>query len=76
MESREWYGSAKTMCDALVKEKKITWTKSGKENEKREADLYDMLEKAATNEKREERDRDQHGEGKKRKMRQRVSLQK
>ena len=26
--------------DALVKEKKITWNKSGKESAKREADLY------------------------------------
>ena len=44
------------VLEALVKEKKITWNKSGKESAKREADLYDMLEKAATNEKREGRD--------------------
>ena len=35
---------------------------SGKESAKREADLFDMLEKAATNEKREERDRDKLGD--------------
>ena len=40
--------------DALVKEKKITWTKSGRESPKRDAELFDMLGKAATNEKREE----------------------
>ena len=40
------------VLDALAKEKKITWTKSGRESAKREADLYDMLEKAATDEKR------------------------
>ena len=44
------------VVDALVKEKKITWTKSGRESAKREADLYHLLEKAATDEKREERD--------------------
>ena len=37
-----------------MKEKKITWTKSGRESAKREADLYDMPEKAATDEQREE----------------------
>ena len=41
------------MLDALVKEKKITWTYSGRESAKREANLYDMLEKAATDEKKE-----------------------
>ena len=35
---------------------------SGKESAKRKADLFDMLEKAATNEKREERDRDKLGD--------------
>ena len=50
------------VLDALVKEKKITWTKSGRESAKREADLYEMLEKAATDEKREERDRDKLGD--------------
>ena len=39
---------------ALVKEKKVTWTESGRESAKREADLYGMLEKAAADEKREE----------------------
>ena len=43
---------------ALVKEKKVTWTESGRESAKREADLYGMLEKAAADEKREERERD------------------
>ena len=33
--------------DALVQEKKITWTKSGRESVKREADLYTMLEKSS-----------------------------
>ena len=41
-----WEQHAKT--DTLVKEKKSTWTKSGRESAKRESDLYDMLEKAAT----------------------------
>ena len=41
--------------------KKITWTKSGRESAKREAELFDMLEKAATNEKRG-RDRDKLGD--------------
>ena len=50
------------VLDALVKENKITWTKSGRVCTKREADLYDMLEKAATDEKREERDRDKLGD--------------
>ena len=35
-----------------LKEKKITWTKSGKESAKRDADLYTMLEIAATDEKK------------------------
>ena len=35
-----------------LKEKKITWTKSGKESAKRDADLYTMLESAATDEKK------------------------
>ena len=48
--------------DALVKEKRITWTKSGRESAKREADLCGLLEKAATDEKREERDRDKLGD--------------
>ena len=42
---------------ALVKEKKITWNKSGR-SAKREADFYAMVESAATDEKQEERDRD------------------
>ena len=46
------------VLDALVKEKKITWNKSGRESAKREADLYTMLEKAATDEKKEERHRE------------------
>ena len=48
------------MRDALVEEKNITWTKSGKENAERDAVLYDMLERATTDEKREEKDRDKH----------------
>ena len=43
--------------NALVKEKKITWHKSGKESSKREAD-HTMVESAATDEKYEERSRD------------------
>ena len=35
---------------------------SCKESAKREADLFDMLEKAATNEKREESNRDKLGD--------------
>ena len=54
--------------DALVKEKKIKWTKSGRESAKREADLYDMLEKATSWK--------LFLKGKKRKMRQRVSWKK
>ena len=50
------------VLDAFVKEKKITWTKSARESAKREAELFDMLEKAATNEKREGRDRDKLGD--------------
>ena len=50
------------VLDALVKEKKITWTRSGKESAKREADLYHMREKAATNEMKEGRDRDKLGD--------------
>ena len=50
------------VLDALVKEKKITWTKNGRESAKREADLNDMLEKAATDEKEEERDREKLGD--------------
>ena len=46
------------VLDALVKEKKITWNKSGRESAKREADLYTMLGKAATDEKKEERHRE------------------
>ena len=41
-----------------MKEKKITRHKSGRESSKREADLYTMLESAATDEKKEERNRD------------------
>ena len=36
-----------SVLHALVKEKKNTWTKSGRESAKREADLYDMLEKSS-----------------------------
>ena len=68
--------------EALVTERKITWTKSGRESAKREAGLVDMLEKAATNEKREGRDRISLGtsekpplQGKKRKTRQRVLIE-
>ena len=50
------------MLDALVKEKKITWNKSGRESAKREADLYTMLEKAATDEKKEERHTEKLGD--------------
>ena len=50
------------VLNALVKEKKITWTKSGRESEKREANLYDKFEKAATDERREDRDRDKLGD--------------
>ena len=50
------------VLDALENEKKATWTKSGRESAKREADLYDMLEKAATDEKKEERDGDKLGD--------------
>ena len=49
------------MLDALVTEKKITWSKSGRESAKREADLYKTLEKAASDEK-EERDREKLGD--------------
>ena len=41
-----------------MKEKKITWNKSGRESAKRVADFYTMIESAATDEKQEERDRD------------------
>ena len=40
-----------------VKEKKNTWHKSGKESSKSEAELFTMVESAATDEKQEERDR-------------------
>ena len=50
------------VLEALVREKKITWTKSGRESAEREAELFDMLEKAATNEKREGRGRDKLGD--------------
>ena len=67
------------VLEAPVKEKKITWTKSGRSSAKRE----DMLEKAATNEKREERERDKLGDkveaflkGKRRKTKQRLSWKK
>ena len=50
------------VLDALVKEEKITWSKSGKESAKREADLYKTLEKADTDEKKEERDREKLGD--------------
>ena len=50
------------VLDALVKEKKIAWTKSRRESAKREADLYTMLGKAATAEKKEERDREKLGD--------------
>ena len=42
---------------AVLKEKKNTWHKSGRESSKREAELYTMVESAATDEKQEERDR-------------------
>ena len=47
---------------ALMKEKKITWSKCGRESARREADLYEMLEKAATDEKKEERVREKLGD--------------
>ena len=40
----------------------MTWNKSGRESAKREADLYTMLEGAAADEKKEERDRDKLGD--------------
>ena len=58
-------GKWKEVCEALkalLKKKKITWNKSGKESARREADLYTMLESAATNEKKEERERDKLGD--------------
>ena len=71
------------VLDAFVKEKKITWSKSGRESAKREADLHKTLEKAATDEKKEERDRESlatsgklSSKGKKKKMRQRASWKK
>ena len=48
--------------NVLVKEKKITWNKSGRESAKREADFFTMLEGTATDEKKEERDRDKLGD--------------
>ena len=45
-----------------MKQKKITWNKSGKESAIRKADLYTMLESAATDEKKEERERDKLGD--------------
>ena len=33
------------VLDVLVKEKKATWAKGGRDSAKREAELYDMLEK-------------------------------
>ena len=50
------------VLDILVKEKKASWAKGGRDSAKREAELFDMLEKAATNEKREGRDRDKLGD--------------
>ena len=50
------------VLDALVKEKKITWNKSGRESAKREAGLNTLFERAATDEKKEERERDKLGE--------------
>ena len=50
------------VLDALAKERKITWTKSGRESAEREADQHDVLESAATNEEKEERDRDKLGD--------------
>ena len=50
------------VLDALVKEKKITWSKSGRESAKREVDLYKTLEKTATDERKEERDREKLGD--------------
>ena len=38
-----------------MKEKKIRWSKSGRESAKREVDLYKTLEKAATDEKKEKK---------------------
>ena len=40
----------------------ITWNKSDRESAEREAHMHDMLEKAATDEKNEERDRDKLGD--------------
>ena len=45
-----------------MKEKKITWSKSGRESAKREVDLYKTLEKAATDEKKEKRVREKLGD--------------
>ena len=50
--SAEFYAVGTT-----VKEKKNTWHTSGKESSKREPELHTVVESAATDEKREERDR-------------------
>ena len=44
------------------KKRKSAWTKSGRESATREAHLYDMREKAVTDEKKEESDRDKLGD--------------
>ena len=49
-------------CSTHVKEKKITWSKSGRESAKEEVDLWKTLEKAATDEKKEEKDREKLGD--------------
>ena len=45
-----------------MKEKKITWKRSGKKSAKRDAGFYTMIESAATDEKKEERGRDKLGD--------------
>ena len=50
------------VLDAPVKEKKRTWTKSVRESAKRSRPVRHMLEKAASDEEREERDRDTLGD--------------
>ena len=67
--------------NALMKAKKITWNKSGKESARKKADLYTVLESAATDEKKEEKGKEMSSvtssklffRGKKRTMKQRVS---
>ena len=45
-----------------MKEKKVTWNKSNRETSKRETDFDQIIEGAATEERKEERDRDKLGD--------------